>query len=134
MYMSLGTQAAVARNLGIDDSVISRWTKTEWWADTERELANQIEAELKAKLRTIAMEGSDLAIEAIRNKELKGTAIMTTAAIAIDKVRLLENKATTISASTQGIQAKLESLSRQLEARTVSTQTPSESVPEDTHD
>ncbi len=59
----------------------------------------------------MALKGTELALECIESKELKGKEAMVTAGIAYDKLRLSENRPTSISANAGGgIQAKLEEI------------------------
>lgn len=111
LYLTLGTNTAVAKELGCDDSTISRWRETDWWEQEEQRVAEQIEDEFRAKLRAVALKGTELALECIESKELKGKEAMVTAGIAYDKLRLSENRPTSISANAGGgIQAKLEEI------------------------
>ncbi len=71
----------------------------------------EIEDKLCATFRKVALEGTQLALDAIRSKELKGKEAMITAGIAYDKLRLSENRPTSItSQSTGGVQAMLEDI------------------------
>ena len=110
LYLTLGTNIAVAKEIGCDDSTISRWRETDWWQQEQQKVAAEIEDEFRAKLRGVALEGTELALESIRNKDVKGKDAMVIAGIAYDKLRLSENRPTTITAASGGIQAKLEQL------------------------
>ena len=112
LYLTLGTNMAVAKEIGCDDSTISLWRNTEWWVQEAQRVSEEIEDEFRANLRKVALEGTELALEAIRNKDLKGKDAMITAGIAYDKLRLSENRPTSISATggTDGIQTKLEEI------------------------
>jgi len=111
LYLTLGTNTAVATEIGCDDSTISRWRETDWWEQEAQKVAEEIEDEFRANLRQVALKGTELALECIESKELKGKEAMVTAGIAYDKLRLSENRPTSISANAGGgIQAKLEEI------------------------
>jgi len=115
LYMVLGTNTAVAKELNCDNSVISRWRNTDWWQQESQRVAEEIEDKFRASLRKVAVEGTQLALDAIRNKELKGKEAMITAGIAYDKLRLSENRPTSITGqATGGIQSKLEEIAEQM--------------------
>ena len=137
LYAVVGTDQAVSKELGIPYSTISGWRKTDWWEQESVRVRDEIEDKLRATFRKVAVEGTQLALDAIRSKELKGKEAMITAGIAYDKLRLSENRPTSITGqSTGGIQARLEEISDQIlelerldEAKLVSEQPASE--PED---
>jgi len=111
LYLTLGTNTAVAKELGCGQTTISNWRRTDWWEQESVRVCQEIEDEFRAKLRKVAVEGTQLALDAIRSKELKGKEAMITAGIAYDKLRLSENRPTSISGqSTGGIQSKLEEI------------------------
>ena len=74
----------------------------------------EIEDEFRAKLRKVALKGTELALECIESKELKGKEAMVTAGIAYDKLRLSENRPSTISGVSGGIQSKLEEIAERM--------------------
>ncbi len=115
LYQVMGTDRAVARELGMPDRTITDWRKTEWWQQVSATVRDEIEDKLRATFRKVALEGTQLALDAIRSKELKGKEAMITAGIAYDKLRLSENRPTSITGqSTGGIQSKLEEIADQM--------------------
>ncbi len=129
LYLTLGTNIAVAKEIGCDDSTISRWRESEWWEQEAQKVAEEIEDEYRAKLRKVALKGADQAITSLDAGEVKAKDAMVISGIAYDKLRLSENRPTTISATTSGVQAKLEQLAdrtleleRQRKAKLVSEQ------------
>ncbi len=112
LYLTLGTNTAVAKELGCGQTTISNWRRTDWWEQESVRVCQEIEDEFRAKLRAVALKGTELALECIESKELKGKEAMVTAGIAYDKLRLSENRPTTISATSDGIQAKLKEISK----------------------
>ena len=102
LYMVLPTNTAVAKEIGCYQSTISRWRRTDWW-EQERVRFWEIEEELRAILRKVALECGQLALDAARSKELGGKEAMIMSGIAYDKLRLSENRPTTISATSDGI-------------------------------
>ncbi len=130
LYQVMGTDQAVAREMGIPDRTITGWRHSDWWEQVAATVSGEIEDKLRATFRKVALEGTQLALDAIRSKELKGKEAMITAGIAYDKLRLSENRPTSITGqSTGGIQSKLEEiadrmleLEHQAEAKLVSEQ------------
>ncbi len=110
LYLTLGTNTAVAKELGCDDSTISRWRETEWWEQEAQKVAEEIEDEFRANLRKVALKGAERALTCIEEGTVTGKDSMVISGIAYDKLRLSENRPTTISATTSGVQAKLEQL------------------------
>jgi hypothetical protein len=111
LYIVLGTDTAVAKELGCPRRTVGDWRRTDWWEQESTVVRHEIEDKLRATFRKVALEGTQLALEAIRSKELKGKEAMVTAGIAYDKLRLSENRPTSITGqSTGGIQSKLEEM------------------------
>ncbi len=138
LYLVHGSDTRVAQESGINRATICKWRNhSDWWDQVAATVSGEIEDKLRATFRKVALEGTQLALDAIRSKELKGKEAMITAGIAYDKLRLSENRPTSITGqSTGGIQARLEEISdqmleleRQREAKLVSEQPASE--PED---
>ncbi len=113
LYLVLGSDTAVAKESGYPRRTISRWRNSDWWEQVATTVSGEIEDKLRATFRKVALEGGQAALDAIRSKELKGKEAMIMSGIAYDKLRLSENRPTSISASTgtQGIQARLEEIS-----------------------
>ena len=97
LYAVMGTDRAVARELGMPDRTITDWRKTEWWEQVSATVRDEIEDKLRATFRKVAVEGTQLALNAIRDGDLKGKEAMITAGIAYDKLRLSENRPTSIT-------------------------------------
>ena len=115
LYLVLGTDTAVAKESGYPRRTICAWRNSDWWEQEAATVSHEIEDKLRASLRKVAVEGTQLALDAIRSKELDGKAAMITAGIAYDKLRLSENRPTSISGNVGGgIQAKLEEISDQV--------------------
>ncbi len=111
LYAVLGTDTAVAKELGCPRRTVGDWRRTDWWEQESTVVRQEIEDKLRATFRKVALEGTQLALDAIRNKDLKGKEAMITAGIAYDKLRLSENRPTSITGqSTGGIQHKLEEI------------------------
>ena len=112
LYLVLGSDTLVAQESGICRQTINKWrNNADWWEQEADKVAHEIEDKLRAGLRKITLEGTELVLEAIRNKELKGKEAMVTVGIAYDKLRLSENRPTSITGqSTGGIQARLEDI------------------------
>jgi len=111
LYIVLGTDTAVAKELGCPRRTVGDWRRTDWWEQESTVVRQEIEDKFRSKLRKVALEGTQLALDAIRSKELKGKEAMITAGIAYDKLRLSENRPTSITGqSTGGIQARLEDI------------------------
>jgi len=130
LYLVLGTDTAVAKELGYPRNTVTNWRHSDWWEQEAVLVGHEIEDKLRATFRKVAVEGTQLALDAIRNKDLKGKEAMITAGIAYDKLRLSENRPTSISGNVSGgVQAKLEEISdqvleleRQAKAKLVSEQ------------
>ena len=110
LYLTLGTNIAVAKEIGCDDSTISRWRESEWWEQEAQKVAEEIEDEYRAKLRKVALKGADQAITSLDAGEVKAKDAMVISGIAYDKLRLSENRPTSITAASGGIQSKLEEI------------------------
>ncbi len=111
LYMLLPTNTAVAKEIGCYQSTISRWRRTDWW-EQERVRFWEIEEELRAILRKVVLEGTQRVLECIRDGTVSGKDAMVISGMAYDKLRLSENRPTTISAASGGIQAALEEIAR----------------------
>ena len=112
LYLVHGSDTRVAQESGINRTTICKWRNhSDWWDQVATTVSGEIEDKLRATFRKVALEGTQLALDAIRSKELKGKEAMITAGIAYDKLRLSENRPTSISGNaTGGIQSKLEEI------------------------
>ncbi len=111
LYLVLGSDTAVAKESGYPRRTISRWRNSDWWEQVSSQVGHEIEDKLRATFRKVALEGGQAALDAIRSKELKGKEAMIMSGIAYDKLRLSENRPTSITGqSTGGIQARLEEI------------------------
>ena len=110
LYMTHGTDTKVAREIGCDNSTIGHWRNSDWWQQEALRVSNEIEDEYRAKLRGVALKGADKALAGLDGDKVSAKDAMVISGIAYDKLRLSENRPTTISATTSGVQAKLEQL------------------------
>ena len=79
LYLVLGSDTLVAQESGICRQTINKWrNNADWWQQVADTVAHEIEDKLRAGLRKITLEGTELVLEAIRNKELKGKEAMVT--------------------------------------------------------
>jgi hypothetical protein len=134
-YMVLGTYAKAGKATGIPASTIRDWARTDWWAALSAEVRSEKEDEFRAGFTEIIVKAIDQAKDALEHGEVKlvktkdgyeerrvpvgAKDSVMVAAISYDKLRLSENKATSITetSSSGGIQAKLEELSKRLEEK-----------------
>ena len=111
LYLTLGTNTAVAKELGCGQTTISNWRRTDWWEQESVRVCQEIEDEFRAKLRKVALKGAERALTCIEEGTVTGKESMVMSGIAYDKLRLSENRPTSISANAGGgIQAKLEEI------------------------
>ncbi len=115
LYLVLGSDTAVAKESGYPRRTISRWRNSDWWEQVVTTVSGEIEDKLRATFRKVALEGGQSALDAIRSKDVKGKEAMIMSGIAYDKLRLSENRPTSITGqSTGGIQHKLEEIADQM--------------------
>ena len=134
-YMVTGSLTKTAKTCGIPMTTLFDWKQSDWWQELSEWLRSEKEDEFRAGFTGIV----DSAIENVKDrlehgevKMLKGKDgyeehrvpvsakdSMMVGAISYDKLRLSENKATSITgtSSSGGIQAKLEELSKRLEEK-----------------
>ena len=110
LYMTLATNTAVAKEIGCYQSTISRWRRTDWWDEESARLYQDMGDEYRATLRQIVLEGVKRASACIKDGSVSGKDSMVISGIAYDKLRLSENRPTTISGASKGIQSKLDEL------------------------
>ncbi len=110
LYSVLETNTAVAKEIGCYQSTISRWRTTDWWEEESGRFYQDMGDEFRAILRQIVLEGIELVLNCIRDGSVSGKDAMVISGIAYDKLRLSENRPTSITAASGGIQAKLDEL------------------------
>ena len=114
-YAVSGSLAKIECELGIPDSTVSQWKKTEWWDDIIGEVRSAKADEHRATYSQIVDLAQNKALELIPDMT-DAKAALIIAATATDKVRLADNLPTTIrgdSESMKDLAAQFAQLSQQ---------------------
>ena len=122
LYLEHGKASIVSNRTGIPETTLSMWRKQEWWDDLAAVISIEVDDRLRALLRESAISGQEKAIEKLDTASARDCAMI--AAIAIDKLRLIDGKPTRITEGSKidGLAAQLAKLSDQVNAKVVSDQ------------
>ena len=110
LFAVKGTAAVVSRELSIPEATLSNWRRTEWWETIVDEVRRQNEELARARYAELVDKATAQALERLPEASAKDAC--TIAAISTDKLRVLQNLPTRITATTDS----LEKLARQFEA------------------
>ena len=100
-YAVTGKGSDVSRELGIPETTICGWKKTDWWVSALEELRSAKQDEYIAQYDKLITEGTKIALDKLPDASARDAMII--AATANDKLRLALNQPTSISASSKGI-------------------------------
>jgi hypothetical protein len=136
-YAVHGIMSKVSRSLGIAETTLSLWKKSDWWESLTDEVRTEKQDIILAGLSRIAekaisetedrLDNGDVYVSQgqITRAPVKAKEAMVIGAVALDKRQLLSNQPTTIRGDSSDMQAlakKFEELSRQHKERVVSEQ------------
>lgn len=140
VWLGTGVQAEVARQLHVTESGIHRARQRPEWAELEDELRAEVEAEQRAKARTLALSAMAKAQERLDEGDVyvtkagipvsvpvKARDCGIIAGIALDRLRVMEGRPTKIVASLEGLQAlkgQFEAIARANAQRTIEGEVP----------
>lgn len=109
-YVSIGTISGTARKLGINKGQLSKWRRTDWWAQAEFELKQQVSEEMNALMREVIVSAYTEMLDRAQNGDfqylkgdlvripMKGKDLAVIAGITFDKLQLSLGNPTSISA------------------------------------
>jgi hypothetical protein len=125
-----GSSVAAGEQLGIPPTTIRTWMKTDEFSRMVQEVRAEYGEKIRANLARVIKEGTDQILDRIKNgdhvlgkdgelirKPMSGRDLTIAAGTAFDKLRIVENQPTSISARQEvynGTETVLERLKRQI--------------------
>ena len=111
IYLQTGSQELTAQHFGVTRQAVAQWSVKPWFAELVDELKEGIDAEQKALARQLIRNGQIAALERLENGDevltkdgqvvrlkMRGRDAAVIGAIWLDKLRLMEGRATRITA------------------------------------
>jgi len=120
LYAVKGTYSQVARQTGIPKQTLRDWGQKDWWLDQIAQVRSENDELFKARYSQLIDEGTRIALEKLPEASAKEAAVI--AAVAQDKLRLLMNQPTKISATSDSLSElaqRFAELSRSFRARDI---------------
>ena len=96
-YEVLGSFTKTSKSLGIPKQTIHNWSKEEWWVELTGQVRTEKTAQHRAQYSLIVDLAQDRIIEDLPNATAQQASVI--GGIAFDKLRLIDNQPTSISAN-----------------------------------
>lgn len=101
LYAISGNATKVAKDTGIPRTTIVGWKKTDWWDDAVTRVRREKADEHRARYSEILSLAQDRTIEALPDATAQQAAVI--GGVAFDKLRLIDNQATSISGKAESM-------------------------------